>query len=103
MLPEFKDVQSATPPIFRFSKEYASPTPVLVEDADDIRHFRRIAFTAFMAQVRNAGYRRMHVFPAMPLSPAVEFGRQLLPKADPTIGVWDFQDGRFVPTLQLQI
>ncbi len=45
----------------------------------------------------------MHVFPAMPLSPAVEFGRQLLPKADPTIGVWDFQDGRFVPTLQLQI
>lgn len=96
------DIAAVLPgvPVARFG--VPSPTPALVEDADDIRHFRS-AFTAFMAQVRNAGYRRMHVFPSMPLSLAVEFGRQLLPKADPTIGVWDFQDGRFVPTLQLQI
>lgn len=79
-----------------------NPTPVLVESADDVRHFRS-RFTAFMAEVRNKGYRRMHVFPAIPLSLAVEFGRQLLPKADPLIGIWDFQDGKFVPTLELQL
>jgi SMODS-associated and fused to various effectors sensor domain len=67
-----------------------------------VRHFRR-KFNAFMAEVRNQGYRRMHVFPAMPLSLAVELGRQVLPKADPTIGIWDLQDERFVPTLQLQV
>lgn len=94
-------IASAMPgvPIVRFGVR--SPTPALVEDADDVRHFRS-KFNAFMAEVRNQGYRRMHVFPAMPMSLAVEFGRQLLPKADPTIGVWDLQDGRFVPTLQLQ-
>jgi hypothetical protein len=79
----------------------ARPSPALVEDAADVRHFRS-KFNAFMAQVRNQGYQRMHVFPAMPLSLAVELGRQLLPKADLAIGVWDLQDGRFVPTLQLQ-
>ena len=78
-----------------------NPSPALVEDADDVRHFRS-KFTAFMAEVRNQGYRRVHVFPAMPLSLSIEFGRQLLPHADPVIGVWDLQDGRFVPTLQIQ-
>ena len=78
-----------------------NPSPALVEDADDVRHFRS-RFTAFMAEVRNQGYARMHVFPAMPLSLSIELGRQLLPHADPAIGVWDLQDRRFVPTLQIQ-
>lgn len=78
------------------------PAPTLVEDPEDIRHFRS-RFTELMALVRNQGYRRVHVFPAMPLSLAVEFGRQLLPKVDPEIGVWDFQNSRFVPTLQIQV
>lgn len=79
-----------------------SPTPELVEDADDVRHFRS-KFTALMADIRNQGYRRVHVFPAMPVSLAVELGRQLLPKADPAMGVWDYQDGGFVPTLELKV
>lgn len=40
---------------------------------------------------------------AAPLALAVEFGRQLLPRADPAIGVRDFQNGKFIPTLRLQI
>lgn len=76
------------------------PTPELVEDADDVRHFRS-KFTALMADIRNQGFRRVHVFPAMPLSLAVEFGRQLLPNADPAMDIWDLQDGHFVLTLRL--
>lgn len=94
-------IEAAVPdlPIVRFG--VPSPTPALVEDADDVRHFRS-TFTALMAAIRNAGYRRVHVFPAMPLSLSVEFGRQLLPKADPAISVWDMQDGPFVYTMDLQ-
>ena len=79
-----------------------NPTPELVEDANDVRHFRS-KFTALMADIRNKGHRRVHVFPAMPLALGVEFGRQLLPKADPEIDVWDYQDGQFVLTMQLQV
>lgn len=78
-----------------------NPRPNVVEDAEDVRHFRS-QFTNFMAEVRNKGYRCIHLFPAMPLSLAVELGRQLLPKADPLVDVWDFQDStRFIHVLQL--
>ncbi len=79
-----------------------APTPHLVEDSDDIRHFRS-QLVSLLAAIRNAGYRRIHVFPAAPLSLAVEFGRQLLPKADPPVQVWDYQQGKFVHALQLKV
>lgn len=79
-----------------------APTPALVESAEDIRHFRS-RFTAFMAEVRNQGYTEIHVFPAMPLSLSVEFGRQLLPKADPQINVWDFQEGNWLRLIRIKV
>jgi hypothetical protein len=85
-------------PVVRFG--VPTPTPAVVESAEDVRHFRS-QFTAFMAGVRNQGYRHLDVFPAMPMSLAVEFGRQLLPKVDPAIDVWDFQNSVFVKTLTL--
>jgi len=97
-----KAIDAAVPGLDVVRFGVPSPTPELVEDADDIRHFRS-KFTALMADIRNKGYRRVHVFPAMPLSLAVEFGRQLLPKADPAMGVWDYQEGQFVPTLLVQV
>jgi hypothetical protein len=87
-------------PVVRFG--VPAPTPALVESAEDIRHFRT-QFTAFMAEVRNKGYSSIHAFPAMPLSLAVEFGRQLLPKADPAIQVWDLQEGKWISLLQLMV
>jgi hypothetical protein len=39
----------------------------------------------------------------MPLSFSVEFGRQLLPKADPAMEVWDYQQGKFVHALRLKV
>ncbi|MBV8665962.1 MAG: SAVED domain-containing protein [Burkholderiaceae bacterium] len=91
-------VAASGKPIVRFG--VANPTPHLVEDESDIQHFRMV-FVKFMAEVRNMGYKHIHLFPAMPLSLAVELGRQLLPKVEPTIDVWDAQHGKFVQTLQL--
>jgi hypothetical protein len=79
-----------------------APTPALVESVEDIRHFRT-RFAAFMAEVRNKGYTHIHALPAMPLSLAVEFGRQLLPKADPAIQVWDLQERKWISLLQLKV
>lgn len=94
-------VHEAVPgvPVVRFG--VPRPTPMLVEDADDIRQFRS-DITALMARVRNAGYTRVHLFPAMPLSLAVELGRQVLPKADPPIDVWDYFNPRFARVHALQ-
>ena len=44
----------------------------------------------------------LHVFPAMPVSAAVEFGRVIQPKADLAIQIYDQQQPRgFVPALSL--
>jgi hypothetical protein len=95
-------VEQALPgrPQVRFGA--GTPNPNLVEDADDVRHFRT-QLGSLLASIRNAGYRRVHVFPAMPLSFSVEFGRQLLPKADPAMEVWDYQQGKFVHALRLKV
>lgn len=95
-------IRAAVPDVQVVRLGVPNPTPELVEDADDVRHFRS-KFTALMADIRNQGYGRAHVFPAMPLSLAVEFGRQLLPKADPAMVLWDYQCERFVQTLQVQV
>ncbi len=45
----------------------------------------------------------VHVFPAMPASTAVQFGRLLLPKASPSLQIYDHHGDRagFAPTLWL--
>lgn len=94
-------VSDATPntPLVHF--KVPNPSTSLVESKDDILHFRK-QFSALMCEIRNKGYRKINLFPAMPLSLAVELGRQILPKADPSIKVWDFQDSvSFAPILDL--
>lgn len=86
-------------PIVQF--RVGKPTPMLVQEAADILRFRG-RFTELMAEIRNQGYRRVHVFPAMPVSLAVEMGRQLLPKADPEMEIWDFHESkRFIRTVTI--
>jgi hypothetical protein len=45
----------------------------------------------------------LHVFPAMPVALAVEFGRVIMPKADMKVQVYDQNQalGGFVPALTL--
>ncbi len=45
----------------------------------------------------------LHIFPAMPLSAAVEFGRVRMPKVDPQLTIYDSQNvkGGFLPALTI--
>ena len=95
-------VERAVPGLPRVRFGLPSPTPAFVEDAEDIRHFRS-RLTELLAAIRNAGYRTVHVFPATSLALSVEFGRQLLPKADARMEIWDYQHGDFVRALRLKV
>lgn len=55
----------------------------------------RTVFRAVMKQIKahNQEPQEIHVFPAMPLSTAVEFGRVRMPKADPNLIVYDEYKG----------
>jgi hypothetical protein len=61
------------------------------------------AARALLAEIRQRHGERVtiHVFPAVPLSIAVEFGKCLLPKADPRIEVYDRTRSRYAHALTL--
>lgn len=58
---------------------------------EDARRAFRVVMTQIMA--RTPQPLEVHVFPAMPLSTAVEFGRVRMPKADPRLVVYDEYNG----------
>jgi hypothetical protein len=78
----------------------ASPTGNdAVRSPDDLIEFRKQARTAFAAiKAANPTCGAIHVFPAVPVSIAVELGRVWMPKADLPLIVYDETPGRgFVP------
>lgn len=85
--------------------EYAIKVPRpdrgIIRTRDQLADFRSKCHTT-LARIRSnhGGDCTVHVFPAVPLSIAVEFGRCILPKADP--GMWIYDNyGKFEKTLVL--
>lgn len=80
------------------------PTYSLIRNARDLSIFHEAMRRCLNdIETRFGSDCTIHVFPAMPASTAVQFGRLLLPKASPNIRIYDHQGGRagFVPTLWL--
>lgn len=68
---------------------------------DDVLYLRK-RLTEMVTALHEAGVKRIELFPAAPLSICVEFGRLLLPKAHPSIRIWDYQNRtEFVETFVL--
>jgi hypothetical protein len=83
----------------------ASPTGNdVVRSPDDLIEFRKQARTAFAAiKAANPTCGAIHVFPAVPVSIAVELGRVWMPKADLPLIVYDETPGcGFVPRLEVR-
>lgn len=78
------------------------PKPNLLRREEDLRTFAETwrDLLNHIAERYGIGT-RVHLFPASPLSASVECGRRMLPKADPTISVYDFRDGAFHRALDL--
>jgi hypothetical protein len=91
---EFATVRFSTP----------QPTYSLIRNPRDLSAFHEaIRRCLNEIEARFSSECAVHVFPAMPASTAVQFGRLLLPKSSPNIRIYDHQGGRagFVPTLWL--
>jgi hypothetical protein len=82
----------------------ASPGYSIIRQAGDLEQFQ-IAMRACLNEIeaRYGSRCDIHVFPAMPASTAIQFGRLLLPKSSPGVLVYDHQRGAdgFTPTTWL--
>jgi hypothetical protein len=76
----------------------------VIRSPDDLIEFRKLARTALAAiKAANPTCGAIHVFPAVPVSIAVELGRVWMPKADLPLIVYDETPGRgFVPRLEVR-
>jgi hypothetical protein len=85
---------------------FTTPQPKysLIRNPKDLRAFHELMRECLNTIERTFGSECIvHVFPAMPASTAVQFGRLLLPKASPSLQIYDHHGDRagFAPTLWL--
>ncbi len=79
-----------------------SPNNDFLKSSLQLRMFREIV-RGVMNQIKsNHGNAEcIHVFPAMPVATAIEFGRVWMPKADLPLKIYDENAGGFKPTLDI--
>lgn len=85
-------------PLATFS--VTSPSTALV-DSDAVYQAFVKSWRDFQTELhqRYGRIEKLHVFPALPISLAVELGRCVLPKVIPQIQMWDYVKGEFVRAL----
>lgn len=80
------------------------PTPRFLNREESLRAFCGVYLGALRSVVAShPGLERMHLFPAVPAPVAVAVGRDVMPKRDPAVLVYDFDKraGGFVPALEV--
>lgn len=84
-------VKNVAPKGTRYEIRFPDPKPDLVRTRAQLDDFRASVRSLLLRVRRTHGANvTLHVFPALPNSLAVEFGRVLLPKADPHMKIYDF-------------
>lgn len=77
----------------------------IMRRAEDLRAFRRLLRRTFdRIKAVSGSNAEIHVFPAMPVSAAIETGRVWMPKADLPLVIYDENrhHGGFMRTLQIE-
>jgi hypothetical protein len=90
--------------IYEISLATGTPNPTYLRLREDLTEFRRVYQAALRAIAANhRALSELHLFPAVPAPIAVLCGRELLPKVDPALLVYDYQksQGGFHPTLTI--
>lgn len=90
--------------VYEVALAKADPSPDCLQTEESLREFRGVFRTAMRRLVADhRGLDRLHLFPAVPAPVAVAIGRDLLPKRDPAVLVYDYdrRAGGFVPTLEV--
>lgn len=91
-------------PVYEIALKRGTPHPGFLEVEESLHEFRRVFMGAIRELVASCGaVTRLHLFPAVPAPLAVAIGRDLMPKRDPAVLVYDYDKraGGFVPTLEV--
>lgn len=92
------DVKRAVPGIRICVLDIPDPSPAVV-DCEAVQEEFVSVWRKFLSELhKRYGRIKLHVFPALPNSLAVELGRCVFPKVAPETQVWDYYDGNFIPT-----
>ncbi len=99
---EFLKLFPVRPHVYKI--EIDDPNPGFLDRRSRLSKFRDV-YRALLGKVRDrhGGGAIIHLFPAIPAPVAVACGRELLPKSDPKLIVYDNEkdNGGFVPTLNI--
>jgi len=88
--------------VFELTLADQTPHRSFLQQRDDLERFG-VAYRDVLTRIQaSCDVRELHVFPAVPAPVAVTCGRELLPKVDPALLVYDFdQHNGFVPRLKV--
>ena len=90
--------------IYELTLSNIEPSPTFLRMREDLLSFKATYQAALRTILRDHGtIDAIHLFPAVPAPVAVFCGRELLPKVDPTLIVYDFdkRKGGFTQTLEV--
>lgn len=95
-----EDVAKAVPGLPIASLEAVTKSAFVIAKEEDLAAFIT-AWRALLAEIyRRYGHIKLHIFPAVPNSVAIEMGRCVHPKVLPAVKVWDFISGKFSSTIE---
>ncbi|MCZ6655532.1 MAG: SAVED domain-containing protein [Planctomycetota bacterium] len=90
--------------VYEISIAGRKPTPRFLEVESSLHAFRDEFMLAMRSIVtEHNGIKKIHVFPAVPAPIAIAVGRDLMPKRDPALVVYDYDKraGGFVQTIEV--
>lgn len=95
-----EDVEKTVPGIPIATLEAGVKSAFVISKEDDLAAFVS-SWRSLLAEIHQKyGHVKLHVFPAVPNSVAIEMGRCVHPKVMPTVNVWDFRGGKFFPSIE---
>ncbi len=90
--------------VYELTLANIDPNPTYLRQREDLEHFKETYQAGLRTIARECGKcETLHVFPAVPAPVAVYCGRELLPKVDPKLLVYDYDKrlGGFTPTIEV--
>ncbi|MGA3240207.1 MAG: SAVED domain-containing protein [Bryobacteraceae bacterium] len=90
--------------IYELTLGNMEPNPTYLRQRDDLTRFKDAYQAALRTIARECdGCDAIHLFPAVPAPVSVFCGRELLPKVDPKLVVYDYdkRQGGFTPTIEV--
>jgi len=90
--------------IYELTLANIDPNPAYLRQRDDLTRFKEAYQAALRTIARDCGHcDTIHLFPAVPAPVAVYCGRELLPKVDPKLLVYDFDKrlSGFTPIIEV--